>query len=78
MSANDNKERRPIVTASRDGTLIWVGADDSGEFVMRYDPEGENVIAQAGKGLWVASDGSFTWSEERGFGPDYWRVYNGV
>lgn len=65
-------ERYPMSTAPRDGTLIVVGADDAGAFPMRWNPEGTNRLVQHGKGLWEAQDGSFTWSEASGHGPEYW------
>lgn len=64
----------PIATAPRDGTMIVVAHDDVGEFVMVWDPEGANdFFAPGDVGIWVATDGSFTWKDTDGVCPSPWR-----
>lgn len=65
----------PIETAPRDGSIIVVAHDDVGAMPMRWDPDARNELFAPGKsGLWVASDGTFTWSEHDGYGPSHWRA----
>jgi hypothetical protein len=69
-----NIEWRGISSAPRDGTTVIVGAPDDEWFTMRWNPRGRNSIFQPEPvGIWEAPDGSFTWSEEGGFGPSHWR-----
>lgn len=71
---------RPISTAPRDGTVVLVWAEDYNEdspYRMRYDPRGYNILGYRDEsspplGLWVAEDGSFTWTESEDSGPTHW------
>jgi hypothetical protein len=65
--------RQPISTAPRNGLSIIVGDDDVGEFLMHWNPTGENPLSQPGIGLWETPDRRMTWSEHDGCGPSYWR-----
>jgi len=64
---------RPIETAPRDGTTIEVFDEDCGRFIMRWNPSGFNEIASLQQGIWECPGNNFTWSEDRGAGPSYWR-----
>ena len=66
-------DNRPMDTAPRNGLSILVGDEDVGAFIMHWDATGTNPFAQDGMGIWVALDGSMTWSEADGMGPKYWR-----
>lgn len=65
--------RNSMLTAPRNGLSIVVGGDDVGEYVMHWNPTGENALVQPGIGIWEAADRSFTWSEADGMGPEWWR-----
>ncbi len=68
------ENRQPIETAPRDGTLIIVGHEDVGTFIMRWNPKGSNALVQPEpSGIWEARDGSITWSERGDGGPGWWR-----
>jgi hypothetical protein len=68
------KEQRDISTAPRDGTMIVVGGPDDAWFVMRWNSRGYNAVFQPDAvGIWESPDGTFTWSEQGGYGPMYWR-----
>jgi hypothetical protein len=66
---------RSIETAPRDGTVIEVMDPDCGRFQMRWNPAGHNPIFQReyGNGIWECPGNNFTWSEDEGAGPRYWR-----
>lgn len=64
---------RPIDTAPRDGTEIEVMDPDCGSFIMRWNPAGENAFVSKSPGIWECPGGNFTWCEDDGFGPRYWR-----
>lgn len=64
---------RPIATAPRDGTIIEVFDEDCGRFEMRWTPSGFNEIVSLHQGIWECPSNNFTWSEDRGFGPKWWR-----
>ena len=66
---------RPIETAPRDGTIIEVMDPDCGTFAMLWNPSGWNELFSADRhaGIWEDPGGQFTWCEDRGFGPTYWR-----
>lgn len=64
---------RPIETAPRDGTVIEVFAEDAGAFLMRWNPSGENCLVSKSPGIWECPGGNFTWCEDDGFGPEWWR-----
>ncbi len=69
--------RQPIATAPRDGSLIVVGSDDVGEFVMRWWAFQRNAIFAPGvTGMWVDPYAGFTWTEHGGGGPEYWKPYS--
>ena len=65
-------EHFPMSSAPRNGLSIIVGDPDCGEFVMHWNPTGTNPLFQRGMGIWEATEGGFTWSEEGGAGPKYW------
>lgn len=68
-------EWRDISSVPRDGTIVIVGTPDDEWFTMRWNAIGSNSIFQPEPvGIWEAPDGSFTWSEERGYGPTHWRA----
>lgn len=64
---------RPIDTAPRDGTLIEVMDPDCGSFPMRWERAGHNPLVSTGLGIWMAEGGDFTWCEDHGCGPTWWR-----
>jgi hypothetical protein len=66
---------RSIETAPRDGTIIEVMDPDCGRFAMRWNAAGHNEIFQKeyGNGIWECPGNNFTWSEDEGAGPRYWR-----
>lgn len=68
----DDPRWQQIDTAPRDGTLILVMDPDCGIFPMRWSPLARNPLSQPGRGIWIMSDGSMTWSEYQGFGPSKW------
>lgn len=75
MSSIIDDRYAPISSAPRDGTLIIVAHDDVGAFPVRWNPEATNDLFAPGcSGLWVAPDGTFTWSEHGGLGPSHWRA----
>ncbi|EJL23961.1 hypothetical protein [Novosphingobium sp. AP12] len=63
----------PISSAPRDGRLITVMDLDSASVEMWWNSTGTNAAFQSSCGIWQTLDGQFTWSEERGWGPTYWR-----
>lgn len=65
---------RPIESAPRDGTLIWVCAPQDGYGApMRWNKNGSNAIFQPlPVGIWELDGGGATWSEEGGYGPTHW------
>ncbi|KTS09761.1 hypothetical protein SB2_11960 [Methylobacterium radiotolerans] len=66
---------RPIVTAPRDGTEIWIMDPDAGAFIMRWNAHQKNGLFPGLVGMWAASDGSCTWQEADGFGPTWWKPF---
>ena len=69
-----HRERYPINTAPRDGTLIIVGDPDVGEFPMKWGHIQLNeFFAPDTIGMWVMEDGGMTWAENGGLGPTTWR-----
>lgn len=70
---NRMSEWRPIISAPRDGTLIEVMDDDAGRFAMMWNPAGQNPLVSKGMGIWEAPGGEFTWCEDDGCGPTWWR-----
>lgn len=75
FDGDNRRERQPIETAPRDGTLIIVGDPDVGEFPMRWGHIQKNGLFPGVVGMWVLSDGSMTWQEEDA-GPTSWRPYD--
>lgn len=66
--------RNNMDTAPRDGTEIIVGHEDCGEFIMVWkDIFTNHLVSDKATGMWVATDQSFTWYEDAGYGPSYWR-----
>ena len=66
---------QPIETVPRDGRLVMLMDPDVGCFPMRWSPLARNPLFQPGRGIWVMSDGSMTWSEHGGLGPTKWAPY---
>lgn len=64
---------RPIETAPRDGTVIEVMTEETGGFAMFWNPEGFNPLVSRSCGIWECPGGTLTWSEDGGYGPEYWR-----
>ena len=64
-----------IDSAPRNMTEIEVMDPDCGQFLMRWNPAGHNPMFQKeyGNGIWECPGGNFTWSEDEGCGPRYWR-----
>lgn len=63
---------RKIEDAPRDGTAIYVTAEDEPMYRMSWNQFGGNELVQAGRGIWWGKDGAFTWSEANGHGPTHW------
>lgn len=62
-----------IETVPRDGTTVWVADPDVGAYLMNWGHIQKNELFAPGTvGMWVATDGSFTWTEQGGFGPTRW------
>lgn len=66
-------EWRPIDSAPRDGTVIEVMDEDCGRFSMRWNPAGFNGLVSSTPGIWESPGDDFTWCEDDGYGPTYWR-----
>jgi hypothetical protein len=65
---------RPIDTAPRDGTEIELMDPDCGTFIMRWNPGATTFWSKVkDPGLWECPGGNFTWCENDGYGPRYWR-----
>lgn len=67
------RERFPIDTAPRDGTLIYIGDPDVGEFPMQWAHIQRNGLFPGVVGMWVMPKGEMTWNDADGFGPTVWR-----
>lgn len=69
---------RPIATAPRDGTTIWVMHEDVGAFAMRWGDKTSNPFFSGETGMWEAP-GEFTWSENSHYeddcGPSHWKPF---
>lgn len=63
----------PIASAPRNGMVITVMDPDNMSADMWWNVTGTNPVFQRGMGIWEAVHGQFTWSEEGGNGPSYWR-----
>lgn len=64
---------KTIESAPKDGTAIVVADPDVGCFIMRWGHIQKNpVFAPDTVGMWVATDGGFTWCDSDGFGPTFW------
>mgnify|MGYP001589897266 CR=1 FL=1 len=74
-SREQPEDWKTIESAPRDGRAIRVTDFESGEYVMCYNAAGANPLFQKGIGIWESPDRSFTWSEERGYGPTHWKPY---
>lgn len=62
----------PIETAPKDGRAIIVADDETGAFVMAWNPTGTNELFAPGDvGIWEMLDGSMTWRSGE-FGPTKW------
>jgi hypothetical protein len=70
-----DNDYQDISSAPRDGTVIEVMDPDCGAFPMRWNPDGFNALVSTSEGIWECPGKNFTWSEDRGFGPRYWRPY---
>lgn len=64
-----------ISTAPRDGTIIEVMEPDTGAFVMRWNPDGFNMLTSKRPGVWESPNDGPTWTEDNGLGPTNWRPY---
>jgi hypothetical protein len=64
---------RDIVSVPRDGTLVEVFDPDVGAFEMFWNPAGANELVSTELGIWECPGGHFTWCENDGLGPSYWR-----
>ena len=71
------RERFSIDTAPRDGTLIYVGDPDVGEFPMQWAHIQRNGLFPGVVGMWAMSDGGMTWNEADYLGPTTWRPIEG-
>lgn len=69
---------RTMTTAPRDGRPVELMDPEWGSFVMRWDADGDNALVSRQLGIWVALDGSMTWCEDHGCGPNYWRPVKGL
>lgn len=66
----------PISTAPRDGRLIFVGHEDVGILLMRFDPKRTNEFFAPGQvGMWLAYDGTSTWIDDPDIGPSHWKPF---
>ncbi len=66
-----------IQSVPRDGSIVWVGDPDVGQFVMRWNPSGSNSLFQPDPvGIWESPDECMTWSEDGGFGPTFWKQFD--
>jgi hypothetical protein len=70
---NDGIARQPIDSAPKDGTVIYVGDPDVGEFPMQWGTIQRNGLFPGVVGMWVMSDGSMTWNDADDCGPTTWR-----
>lgn len=75
------RDGRPIETAPKDGTVIWLwaeGMDSEGPFLMHWDPNFINLLVSDKPGLWVMKGGGLTWSDqEYKGGPTHWCPQDG-
>lgn len=63
----------PIQTAPKDGlSYIWVGQENLGPWLMRWDKDFKNSLVGAHAGMWVSKGNLFTWDEQGGNGPTHW------
>lgn len=63
----------PIRTVPRDGSVVHVAVPGEETALMRWVVGGSNALFQPEPiGIWETSDGSLTWSEQRGYGPTHW------
>jgi len=67
---------RPLSTAPRDGTTVflWAEACGIGEAPWKWDPERVNWPFNTTPGTWVLLGGGMCWSEEHPEGaPTHWK-----
>lgn len=72
---------RPINTAPRDGTSVWLIAEGYNEdlpYLMFWNSEGFNPLVSTQPGIWEIEGGGLTWCEDdpkggpKG-GPTHWK-----
>ena len=67
-----------IESVPRDGSLVWLCWYDEGPqdiCLMQWGHIQQNNLFPGKVGMWVSPSGGFTWNEELGGGPDYWKPY---
>jgi hypothetical protein len=70
---------KPIETAPKDGRLIHVGwkfpedKEMQEYYAMQWGHIQRNALFPDKVGMWVATDGGFTWNDDGDGGPTRWR-----
>jgi hypothetical protein len=68
---------RPINTAPRDGSIVWLIAEEYNEdcpYPMFWNPSGFNPLVSSKPGIWELEGGGMTWCEEDPKGsPTHWK-----